>query len=107
MLILGFESGWTGGRQAFLVVTFWGDAVNVVGTKVLEQGKLVLDKTRPDRFELWSASSKDYGLCTACEKRYVVYDCESDRHAVICKPRPRLVGPLAPGIVSDQLIEVR
>jgi hypothetical protein len=105
-LILGFESGWTGARQAFLVVAFSGDTVNAFGTKVLHQGKLVLDKTHPDHFELWSASPKDDGLCGACAKHYVVYDCEADRDAVTCKQRPRLVGPLGPGVVTDQLIEV-
>ena len=105
-VILGFESGWTGARQAFVVVSLSGGTLNVFGTKVLHQGKLVLDKTRPDHFELWSASPKDDGLCGACAKHYVVYDCEADRGVVACKQRPRLTGPLGPNAVTGELIEV-
>ena len=106
-LILGFESGWTGARQAFVVVSLSEGTVNAFGTKVLHQGKIVLDKAQPDHFELLSASPKDDGLCGACAKRYMVYDCEANGAVVACKQRPRLTGPLEPNAVTDELIEVR
>jgi hypothetical protein len=106
-LILGFESGWTDARQAFVVMSLSGDTFNAFGTKVLYQGKLVLDKARPDHFQLWSASYKDAGLCGACAKHYVVYDCEGNRGASTCNQRPHLAGPLEPNEITGELIEVR
>jgi len=106
-LILGLESGWTGARQAFVVISLSGGTVSALGTKVLHQGRLVLDKARPDHFELWSASPKDDGLCGACAKHYVVYDCDAKGMGMACKQRPRLSGPLGPNAVTGELIEVR
>jgi len=106
LLILGFQAGFTGAVQGFMVVRRHGRVLMVQGLPLVYQGKLSVSRRTPDRLELWSAERLE-GLCGACEKPYTVRRCQLTPDSVQCGPAGPRTEPMIPAAFIFNMIEIR
>jgi len=106
-VLLAFEAGATGAAQGFVIIRYSADSMDVKGFPSVYQGRIVVNRSAPNRVELWSTTTEDAALCEACRKHYIVQDCEAGQAGVECTQRPGFIGPLDPGKFMLKRIEVR
>jgi len=106
-LLLGFEAGWTGGSQSFVLIQFSRGSFKVIGIPRVRHGKLVIYRRDPNRIELWSASSKEEQTCEACGKHYIITECRVENGIRQCKSPREADGLYAPNAVGASMIDIR
>jgi hypothetical protein len=106
-LIIGLTRGWFDAIQGFVIIRRVDGKIGAYGLPVVQQGKIVVNRADLNNVKMWSASPDDEGLCNACEKRYIVMECSYDLNGYKCKPEKKLYGPIAPNLVTKNIIEIR
>ena len=108
-IFLAFESYATGANEGFVIIRYSPESAEVKGFPPVRQGGIVIDRSNPNRAELWSASGTPKGAieCDACEKVYEIQDCRVGEKSMDCKRRPGTVGPFSPEKFMGARIEVR
>lgn len=108
-IVLAFESNATGAEEGFVIIRYSRESAEVKGFPPARQGRIVIDRSDPNRAELWSASGSPKGAieCDACEKIYEIQDCRVWEKSIDCKRRPETVGPFPPEKFMQARIEVR
>jgi hypothetical protein len=108
-IVLAFESYATGADEGFVIIRYSPESVEVKGFPPVRQGRIVIDRSNPNRAELWSATGSPDGAieCDACEKIYQIQDCRVGEKSTDCVRRPGTVGPLPPGKFMGARIDVR
>jgi len=108
-IFFAFESFATGAAGGFAIIRYSPGSVDVKGFPPVAQGRIVINRSTPDKVELWSASGspRDAIECDACKKFYRIEDCHVGQQSVKCTPRAGTVGPLSPEKFMRARIAVR
>lgn len=108
-IVLAFESFATGADEGFVIIRYSPESAEVKGFPPARQGRIVIDRSNPNRAELWSASGSPKGAieCDACKKFYQIQDCRVGEKSMDCMRRPGTVGPFSPEKFMRARIKVR
>ncbi len=89
LVLLAFESLYTGSAEGFAVIEFSPEQIAVHALPIVNQGRIVIRKDRPEEIELWSALGSASAIdCDACRKYYAVQYCRVAQPGIECKKQP-------------------
>jgi hypothetical protein len=109
ILILGFEGGVDGSHQGFALVRFSSKDFNLAVLPIVDQGKLLFDRRKPEQVELWTTLPVDdkKASSNAAPKRYVVINYYWRAKGFVEGSSKRIVGPFSPGEITEPCIEIQ
>jgi hypothetical protein len=92
----------------FVILKATSASTDVWAMPVVNQGRIVVNKSDPSTVELWSADGNESAnLCGACPKHYHVFDCRKNRSYAACTRRSGRTGPKDPDLFMEHRIEIR
>jgi hypothetical protein len=107
-VFLAFETPSIGAAEGFAVIRYSSEAVDVQVLPMVNQGRIVVSKAKPNKVELWSATGSASVIdCDACNKHYAIQSCEIGEQAATCNRQPGPGEIRSPSKFIGARIEVR